>query len=395
MIRPEPTASWLSSGLRSSLSLVAVVAFARLAAAQSVPVRNYDVQFTGTPPVADGVVGANEWSGAAAAAGSWGVQRETAEDVDTENNRFRMLWDATNLYILYETDFDLYLDADKIGAPNPNLNFNFDNLNLYVDPNTDDDPNFTTDPENVVDGYQFAFNQFRDPDNGSLISTNADRQGVGFFTEAHVGTPFGDQAGWNKGQLDVTGPAMQNIVVAQSNGTTGGVAEIVWPWANFNANATTPGITDASDYNSDGAVDGNDFLIWQRNVSLEGQIDKSNGDGNFDTVVDAADLADWMAAHGTNTREVTGLDHLNPPVNGEEWFFNMARINGQGDVGNFLPIWNWHEGEAFAPRPHGTITFQGGPAAVNAVPEPSSIALTCLALSAAAGIVRRRTNACA
>jgi hypothetical protein len=374
-------------GFAASAPIMVAAAMGTLANAQTV--RNYDVQFTSTPPVIDGVVSAGEWNGAAAAAGAWGVLREAEGELDTENNRFRMMWDANNLYILYETNFNIYLDpVDKVGNPNPGISFNDDNLNLYFDPNTDNEPNFVDNPEDTVDGYQLAFNQYHDPAGGSLISTNANRQGVGFFTEAHVDTPFGDQARWNDGVDPAQGPALQNIVVAQRNGTGGGVAEIVFPWANFNADATIPGTTHASDFNSDGFVDGHDFLIWQRGLGLTGQTDKSTGDADADGDVDTDDLGVWKTAYGTDTRMVTGLDHLQAPVNGEKWFFNMSRINGQGDVGNFLPIWNWHSEQSFAFRPHGTITFGGRP--ISAVPEPTAVVMTTFA---AAALWRRRRRA--
>jgi hypothetical protein len=390
-MKPLTVESKLSSN-KSVVLLAFCLALAcgQIGSAQTVPVRNYNVQFTSTPPVADGVVGANEWSGAAAAAGTWGVLRETSTDVDTENNRFRMLWDATNLYILYETNFNIYADADT-SNPLPDISFGADNLNIYVDPNTDDEVNFVTENEQNVDGYQLAFNQYHDPANGTLTSTNANRQGVGFFTEAHHNTPFGDQAGWNNGQPDVKGPALQDIVVAQRNGTTGGVAEIVWPWANFNAKSTVAGTPDVNDYDRNGFVDGNDFNVWQRNLGASTVADSTTGDGNLDFLIDGSDLDLWESAYGTDTSVVTGLDHLNAPVNGEEWFFNMSRINGQGDNGNFLPIWNWHEGQSFAPRPHGTLTFAGAPG-IGAVPEPASIALVCFGVVAVAGQVRRRSR---
>ena len=44
-----------------------------------------------------------------------------------------------------------------------------------------------------------------------------------------------------------------------------------------------------------GLVDGADFLIWQRNVGLGGQVNNSNGDGTVDNL----DLAIWEAQHGT------------------------------------------------------------------------------------------------
>ncbi|RIK85052.1 MAG: hypothetical protein DCC67_04455, partial [Planctomycetota bacterium] len=253
--------------LRGVRGLIAAIGALCLPAVAYSQVRNYNVQFTNTAPTIDGVISAGEWDSAAASAGDWRELRQPFTDVDTENNRFRMLWDDTNLYILYETNFNNWQPADKVGTPNPGISFGADNLNMYFDPNRDGDP-IHTDPNaplSDVDGYQLAFNQFSDPDGGSLVSTNANRQGVGFFTEAHVGTPFGDHAQWNRGGDPVAGAALQDIVVAQRNTASGGVAEVVFPWANFNADAFTPGATDVADFNSDGRVDGHDFLIWQRN----------------------------------------------------------------------------------------------------------------------------------
>ncbi|MCA9259431.1 MAG: hypothetical protein KDA61_09540 [Planctomycetales bacterium] len=314
MTKERALTAWAGAGLGVAVAMITLAA--PYASGQTV--RNYDVNLTSTAPVIDGVVSPGEWDAASAAAGDWRELRKDESDVDTENNRFRMLWDDTNLYILYETDFGTYFDPiDKVNNPNPTISFGEDNLNLYIDPNTNGDPNFTDIPESNVDGYQFAFNQYHDPDGGALISTNADRQGVGFFTEAHVNTPFGDQAFWNDVDKDgtreggdVDGPALQDIVVAQMNGTSGGVIEMVFPWANFNA------------------------------------------------------LEEITINEGTPEEEVvpTGLNHTSAPVDGEQWFFNMARINGDSATSgeNFLPIWNWHPDQSFARRPHGTLTFLSG-----------------------------------
>jgi len=384
---------WLSISKGCVYAAIATtVAMSALANAQTV--RNYNLQLAPTPPVIDGVVSAGEWNAAAAAAGMWGVLREGAGDLDTENNRFRMLWDDTNLYILYETDFNIYADADKVGDPNPNITFATGEnvLNLFFDPNTDNEPNLVP-PVNddgtsgAVDAYQLAFWQRRDPDGGSLISTDANRQGVGIFTEAHVDALFNDNGNWNHGEPDVMGPAMQDIVIAQRNGTTGGVAEIVFPWANFNAAAVVPASADPNDFNNDGQVDGGDFLIWQRGLGLTGQLDKSMGDANVDGNVDAADLDLWETAFGIVAGTPTGLNVVNGPVNGDQWFFNVGRQNSEGNAGNFLPIWNWQAAQSFAFRPHGTITFAGG--ASSAVPEPAAMLLMTAAAAALMALRRR------
>jgi hypothetical protein len=377
-------------GFRLLSALVLSVSCSSLVLAQAVPVRNYNVNRATTAPAADGVVSPGEWDAAATAAGSWGVLRETPADLDTENNRFRMMWDDTNLYVLYETDFNQFVaEADPVGNPRPNISFAPDVLNLYIDPNEDNDPNFVTDEDANVDGYQLAFNQFTGPGGAALISTDADRQGVAFYTEAHAGSAFGDQAKWNINGSDVQGGALQDIVVAQKNGATGGVAEIIFPWANFNAQPFTAGASDATDFNTDGLVDGTDFLIWQKGLGPNLGTDKSTGDANLDLSVDGLDLEAWKTAYGTDTRVETGLNATEGPTAGDIWFFNMCRQNGLGDVGNFLPLWNYHNGQSFAPRPHGTITFVG-PGAAGAVPEPATFALVALGATAV-GALRRRT----
>jgi hypothetical protein len=53
-----------------------------------------------------------------------------------------------------------------------------------------------------------------------------------------------------------------------------------------------------ADFNDDGAVDGADFLAWQRGFALTQQADNANGDANADGTVDAADLAVWQTQFG-------------------------------------------------------------------------------------------------
>ena len=50
-----------------------------------------------------------------------------------------------------------------------------------------------------------------------------------------------------------------------------------------------------ADFNSDGVVDGADFLTWQRGVGLETSVVRAQGDATGDGVANAADLAAWQA----------------------------------------------------------------------------------------------------
>lgn len=53
---------------------------------------------------------------------------------------------------------------------------------------------------------------------------------------------------------------------------------------------------DNADFNSNGIVDGNDFLIWQRNYRIGSQ--HSTGDANDDRSVGSSDLSIWKSQFG-------------------------------------------------------------------------------------------------
>ena len=52
------------------------------------------------------------------------------------------------------------------------------------------------------------------------------------------------------------------------------------------------------DFNGDGEVDGQDFLVWQRGFGLTGQTNNDNGDADGNGIVNAADLALWRTGFG-------------------------------------------------------------------------------------------------
>lgn len=60
-------------------------------------------------------------------------------------------------------------------------------------------------------------------------------------------------------------------------------------------NLSLPSLADA---NSDGIVDGADFLIWQRHAGGHSADGPASGDFNFDGVVDDADLGIWKSQNG-------------------------------------------------------------------------------------------------
>ncbi len=317
--------------LAAASALALLLSWASAAYAQTV--RQYDVRFTTNTIVADGINSPGEWDGAATTGGAWNELRQPFGDADTNNNEFRMLWDDTNLYLRWQNNFTGWNTADTINN-NPPADFSKGSISIYFDPNTTGEPNNV--PDNQVDGYEFAINTLTSATGERLISTDADRAGVGIFTEAHVDNLFGNQANWGgSGSSSVNGDAMQEIVVAQNNQTSGrsagGYVEVVFPWANFNADAEIP----------------------RRRGPIQ-----------------------------------TGLNHPFAPVNGEEWFFNLGFTNPV-DADNFLPVWNWTPSNAFAshgnlaaaPGGHGEITFVGR------IPEPSTLALLALGV---VGLSRHR-----
>ena len=57
--------------------------------------------------------------------------------------------------------------------------------------------------------------------------------------------------------------------------------------------------TGNADFDTDGDVDGKDFLTWQRNSGLMGGATLMDGDANNDQKVDAVDLGIWQTQYGT------------------------------------------------------------------------------------------------
>lgn len=192
----------------------AILGLATSAATAQV-INTYDVKFTENPPTIDGVVSPGEWDDAVAAQGGWHLLRDTSR-VDNQNSRWQAVWDDDAMYVLFQSDYGNWSPGPSSGS----INFNDDNLNLYFDPNTDNEPNVLVDVG--PDGYQFAFNQYM----GASSIENTVPTNTGIFVEAHEDTGFGNQGNW-LGLLDTK--MMQNMTA------TGGVTEIKMTWVDFDA----------------------------------------------------------------------------------------------------------------------------------------------------------------
>lgn len=376
------------------LALIATVLCATPTFAQTI--RGYDANFTTNTIVADGVISPGEWSGANGGGDSWGVLREPFTTLDAQGHEFQVMWDTDNLYILYQSNFNAFTSTFFLG--NPTINFGVENLNFYIDPNTDGDLNIdpdtgvTGDPADDfldADGYQLAFNQYL----GNFVSTGDDRQGVGFFTEAHVNQSAGDQGNWRGAPGNKLpgnqGPGINDsgIIVGQTNSnTTGSVTELIIPFVDLDADALIPGPATNADYNGDGLQDAADYTLWRDtegdNVGGAGNGELDGADGDDNGIIDAADYDLWVSGYGNGGMIETGLNASAGVTPGDVWGFNAGFI---GDAGpNFLPIWSWHDNpgnnnDPFARWPHGTLTFIGPPTAAVSVPEPAAALLLALA----------------
>ncbi|MBA3481620.1 MAG: hypothetical protein H0T51_07380 [Pirellulales bacterium] len=67
-------------------------------------------------------------------------------------------------------------------------------------------------------------------------------------------------------------------------------------WADFDFEGAAP--VDDADFDSDGDVDGQDFLTWQRGLGIATGATMEQGDANADGDVDGDDLAVWRAQFG-------------------------------------------------------------------------------------------------
>ncbi len=70
----------------------------------------------------------------------------------------------------------------------------------------------------------------------------------------------------------------------------------------------------SADFDGDGDVDANDFMVWQRNLGKTSGATQAQGDANGDGAVDAADLAAWRSQYGATITEAAAA----PAVVSEE-----------------------------------------------------------------------------
>ena len=114
--------------MKRFLTMACVAAMAVSAQAQ----KAYQVNFTATPPVIDGVAAATEWQAAPQGGGDF-VAHDTGV-LSTEQTVFRVLWDSTTLYLLMQAvDNNVAFDPSLTGN-SAAITFTNDDLELFLDP---------------------------------------------------------------------------------------------------------------------------------------------------------------------------------------------------------------------------------------------------------------------
>ncbi|MBN1853482.1 MAG: hypothetical protein JW829_12185 [Pirellulales bacterium] len=73
------------------------------------------------------------------------------------------------------------------------------------------------------------------------------------------------------------------------------------PGTGFEATLKLVSTYTGADFDEDGDVDGNDFLIWQSNYSMSSGAAHTDGDANNDGKVDDNDLSIWQGEYGSKT----------------------------------------------------------------------------------------------
>ena len=92
--------------------------------------------------------------------------------------------------------------------------------------------------------------------------------------------------------VDLNNPtgATSAVVSFKYNGTDN------WFWALDNIKVGTAAVAANADFDSDGDVDGKDFLTWQKGFGTGTTL--AQGDANGDGAVNAADLTIWKSKFG-------------------------------------------------------------------------------------------------
>jgi hypothetical protein len=228
------------------------------------------------------------------------------------------------------------VEADGVDGLSPNLLW--DSLTFTRDPNGDLDTSDALDGSTGTAGNQDVFRNIGDvtlsPDGtkllvhriasrdnpfqaGGVIVIPLDEDGVpdievvgGALSNVETITTIGQNLAHSSGaqlEFDAAGNlyAANSGVVAGNAEASAQMVQVFSPGGNTLATTSSSGtftvapltnVADA-DFDSDGDVDGADFLTWQRGVGTAGG--PTTGDADGDSFVDGDDLAVWKTEFGT------------------------------------------------------------------------------------------------
>lgn len=178
----------------------------------------YVAMYANQIPIIDGMLTSpDEWGSDTTIAGDW---MTLTGSPDATTNRFSIVWNDQGLFVRHEVNHTGWANRAR-----NQIDFGYENLNLFFDPNRDRESNSGQLPTDTgVDGYQIAFNQ---PLGESQIT--AAKSTAGLYTEAHVNNLFGNQGS--------PFSEFKNMVVVQntSNENKTGYTELYIPWKDFDA----------------------------------------------------------------------------------------------------------------------------------------------------------------
>lgn len=81
-----------------------------------------------------------------------------------------------------------------------------------------------------------------------------------------------------------------------------------------NYDELTASLTVSADFNANGLIEANDFLIWQRGFGLTKQTDNSHGDADGNGIVDDTDLAIWQLQHAQGASTAISISTVPEPT---------------------------------------------------------------------------------
>jgi hypothetical protein len=189
-----------------------------------------------------------------------------------------------------------------------NLQPNFNKLVVFIDS--------VPGGVNVIDGSSlprgldpYCCGHFPPPDNGPLPHSNPNNVGglqrlhsTAFDADFHADSVFSFTHGFE----DALNPNLRFWALSAhyadlTQGTEGEVGGLGVQLAQRGLPRVLR--RPPADFRFDGAVDGADFLAWQRNFGKAPNATRADGDATFDGVVDASDLAAWAHDFGKTSAD--------------------------------------------------------------------------------------------